>query len=331
MKRETRTRRSAGERRPGPLPALESPRDAGLTVRPRRSSRRPQKRPIGLAVLVALALVLAATASIAMMAPKATTRAKASVASVWKAVTTSTPAPEASAAEKPAAVPTPFFASYRGVKLHIPVPISAVTVLAFHQSSYNDTVQMKRLVREGSVAAAKTAADKARYRAKHHSEDLAPADAGDQTHSNGVWTGSALELWRAGRPSKSDTAIDCGAKPGTPVFSLLDGTVMQIRPYKLYGKYSDFEIDIRPDGWSDVYVVVLHVTDPAVTEGQHVIGGVTKLAKVRCLSALVPGLQLRTYSADGGNHTHVQLNRVDRPNLPWIVGSDPPGLVRRSN
>lgn len=286
-------------------------------------------------VLIALGLILAATASIASMAPKTTTRAQASVADVWSTVTTAAPIADtsASAPSQPAS-PTPAFASYRGVKLHIPVPVRAITVLAFHASSYNDTVQMKRLVREGSASAAKTAAEKARYAAKHPSLEVVAADEGEdgeEARPDGVWTGSALELWRTGRAGKNNTAVDCGAEPGTPVFSLVDGTVMQVRPYMLYGKYSDYEIDIKPDGWSDVYAVVLHVTDPAVTEGQHVLGGVTKLAEVRKLSSVVSGLQLRTYSADGGNHTHVQLNRVDRPDLPWVVGSDPPGLVRKSN
>jgi len=332
VRRETRTRRGADERRPGPLTALKSPRDAGVSVRSRRTSRR-RSRPVGLAVLVAIGLLVTATGSRALLAPEGNASTRVHVAAVWRATAapTSTLTPDAVAASKPT-TPTPAFASYRGVRLHLPVAVSRLTVLAFHASSYNDTVPMKTLVREGSPSAAKKAAEKARYLAKHPEDDDAePVEIGEEARPDGVWTGSALHLWRTGRQGKTDTAIDCGAEPGSSVYALVDGTVMQVRPYKLYGKYSDYEIDIKPDGLDDIYVVVLHVTDPAVVEGQRVVGGLTRLAKVRDLASVVSGLQLRTYSADGGNHTHIQLNKLPKPSETWEVGSDPPGLVRKSS
>jgi hypothetical protein len=99
----------------------------------------------------------------------------------------------------------------------------------------------------------------------------------------------------------------------------------------LYGRFDDIEIDIKPDAWSDVDVILLHVTNTTVVEGQHVIGGMTPIAHVRRLSSLVPGLQLRTYSPDGGNHTHLQITKVPEPGQPWILGQDPPGMKRLSS
>ena len=72
------------------------------------------------------------------------------------------------------------------------------------------------------------------------------------------------------------------------------------------------------------------MTNPIATLGMRVVGGVTQLAKVRALSKVVSGLQLRTYTLDGGNHTHVQVNRISKPDETWVVGQDPPGFKRHN-
>jgi hypothetical protein len=243
--------------------------------------------------------------------------------------------------------PTPYFATFRGERLRLPVPAQSVTVLAFHQASYPEALEVGSLVRFRSLAAARAATRKRARPAAPASATAtatstsslsasAPGTAAVSTtapvfeREDGVWTGSALQLWRSGRTGKMNTAIDCGARPGTPVFSPVDGTVMLIRSYKLYGKYPDFEIHIKPDLWSDVDVIILHTTDPCVALGQHVVAGVDQVSKVRSLTSNVPGLQLREYTAEGGNHTHVQMNRILKPGRVWIVGQDSPGAIRRN-
>jgi hypothetical protein len=284
--------------------------------------------------LITLLIVVAAAAAIAVMSPRGSSSAATSVAAVWHAAAASAGAATATApaaAPEPAAQPSPVFASFRGVRLHLPVAAAAITVLAFHQSSFNDSYQMKPLVKPGSVTAAAAVCDAEKAAGVATPQDLPGGTERPEATSKGVWTGTALELWRGGRGGKTYTAIDCGAHPGTPVCSPVNGTVMYIRRYKLYGKTDDLEVHIKPDAWSDVDVVILHVTDPTIEIGQHVIGGLTPIAHVRRLSGLVSGLQLRTYSPDGGNHTHVQINRIAKPNQPWTVGQDPPGLVRQGD
>jgi hypothetical protein len=334
VRRHAASRRTGGQdadRRPGPAPSLESPRDAGLSVRSRYSTRaRRTGPPAWLAIALTIVIIAAAGISIAAMAPrtrKANTPA-AAVAAVWAAVATATPAP-AAAATAAEVTPTPYFASFRGVRLHLPISADAVTVLGYHQSSYNDTYPMVSLLKAGDPGKAVALAAAEKKAGAHSAADL----AGDpvQENAKGIWIGTALALWRTGVAGGRYTAIDCGASPGTPICSPVDGTVMEIRPYKLYGKYSDIEIDIKPDVWSDVDVILLHTTDPTVTEGQHVIGGVTEIAHVRHISNIVPGLQLASYSPDGGNHTHLQLTRIPDPGQPWTMGQDPPGMVRKGN
>jgi hypothetical protein len=103
------------------------------------------------------------------------------------------------------------------------------------------------------------------------------------------------------------------------VFAPVSGTVLQVKPYKLYNKYDDFEIHIQPDGWPGIDVVLIHVADPLVTAGQRVDGGVTQLAIVRRMSDKVE-LQLGGYTGNGGDHVHLQLNAVDDPNVLEEVG-----------
>ena len=258
-------------------------------------------------------VLVAAAAGIAAMAPRGTA---APVAAVRSAVATAA-APEAAA-------PTPAFASFRGTQLLLPVPASAITVVAFHQSSYNDTYKMTPLVPIHSTAAAKTATD-----AERKSGTPQPARTGPQADADGVWTGWALEVWRTNVNGKMDTCLDCGARPGTPVFAPLTGTVMRVRSYKLYKKYPDYEIQIKPDAWNDVDLIILHVTDPLVAPGDRVVAGVTRVASVRDLASTVSGLQLRTYTTEGGNHTHVQLTKIPKPNEIWQLGQDPPGFDRK--
>jgi hypothetical protein len=297
---------------------------------PRRSRRSSRSaRDVGRERLVAavavVVLFVIAGGALALISPgKSVSLASgASVAGVWSkrsSATTATTEPHA---------PTPFFAVLRGVRLRLPVPPRAVTVLAFHQSSYSDTVALSSLVKIGDSAkyrAAATAARAAISAGQHATIVATPADAVET--DAGTWTGSALQLWRTSRGGVQNTAVDCGSAPGTPVFSPVDGTVMEVRPYKLYKKYDDFEIHIKPDAWNDLDVIVLHVTDPAVPPGTHVTAGLTRIARVRRLSNLVSGLQLRNYSLDGGNHTHFQVNTIPRPNDTWVFGQDPPGLVR---
>lgn len=318
MNRTDNNRRSR-DRRPGPVPGPESPRADGARAVPTaprsRADRRRTARPHPLPIITAVAVLILAVAGIVAMAPRGHA-ASAPAAKAWSAVATSTATGDAT----PAADPTPAFASFRGTQLLLPVPVADITVVAFHQSSFNDSYKMTPLVTIRSASSAKDDAGK--------SDDNVAPESGQEADANGVWTGWALSLWRSNVNGRSNTALDCGAAPGTPVFSPVSGTVMRIRRYKLYGKYDDFEFQIKPDAWNDVDVIVLHVTDPVVAAGARVVAGVTQIASVRNLKAHVPGLQLRSYTTEGGDHTHIQINKLPKPGQVWVVGQDPPGLKR---
>lgn len=328
-------RRRARRRRFGP--ALAPPRDAGVSLRDAPRSRGVLGGRVAGVLAVVLLFVLAGF-GLSRVAPGP------GIPQSRIAAASGLPSALSSIFSRPEP-PTPYFATFRGERLRLPVPAQSVTVLAFHQASFPEALAVGSLVRIGSLADAARAATRKRTRPAAPASATASATSTSSPFASatgtaavgaavferedGVWTGSALQLWRSGRTGQMNTAIDCGARPGTPVFSPIDGTVMLIRSYKLYGKYPDFEIHIKPDLWSDVDVIILHTTDPCVAMGQHVVAGVDQVSKVRSLSSKVPGLQLREYTAEGGNHTHVQMNRILKPGRVWIVGQDSPGAIRR--
>ena len=129
-------------------------------------------------------------------------------------------------------------------------------------------------------------------------------------------------MWRP-RPGSPDTAADVGAKPGTTVISPVTGTVVKVKSYKLYGKWPDYEIHITPDGFDNLDIVLIHVTDLEVKPGARVVAGVTPLAHVRKLSDKFSD-QLAEYVKDGGNHVHLQVNNANFKGYKGLDGAVEP-------
>lgn len=212
---------------------------------------------------------------------------------------------EPTASARPAAAPerepTPFFASYRSLQLRLPIDPDELTALAFHQAAGSAALSMTSLVPDADMKLA------AELKAVPPLPD--GADRG-----SAAWAGSCLRLWRSNRSGQPDTAADLGANPGTAVWSPVTGVIVQVKPYKLYGTHDDYEIHIRPDGWDDVDIVLIHVDDVRVSAGDRVVAGATRIASVRKMSDKID-LQLGGYTANGGDHVHLQLNRIEAPGV----------------
>ena len=195
--------------------------------------------------------------------------------------------------------PTPLFASFSGIDLRVPIDPADITQLAFHQaSSGTNAVHLNSLVPDADMKAA------AKIKAVQPAAD--PAGLPDA-----VWNGTGLRLWRSNASGPPDTAVDVGANPGTPVYSPVTGTVLQVKPYKLYDQHDDFEIHIQPEGRVGLELVMIHVDDVTISPGDRVTAGVTQIASVRKLSNKIGDMQLTGYTTNGGDHTHLQLNAVE--------------------
>lgn len=281
-----------------------------------RKRRARQQRIAAVAVIVAFGALLAYEFATAYTANASHARAKLLSETAVPAVgATSSPAPSANtAAEFPTrsatsmqAAPTPVFAHLGSLLLRLPVPVSAVTEIGFHQASYTYAMHMKSNLPDANM-----------NKAFHHgtrSYSSSPLD------STGELDMTVLRMWRA-RPGKPDSAADVGALPGTPVLAPVTGTVLKVKPYQLYGRYFDYEIHIRPDGFRGEDVVLIHIDHPSVKAGDPVLGGVTQLGVVRLLSNRLHD-QLADYERPGpahGDHVHIQVNNVNDPSYHGLDG-----------
>ena len=127
-------------------------------------------------------------------------------------------------------------------------------------------------------------------------------------------TGEFIRCYRSGNGGPVMSAIDCGGAAGTTVYAPVSGKVLLVKKYKLYGKYTDYQIHIRPTGHSGLDVVLIHLTNVSIKAGDTVTAGTTPMAKIRNIYAYIGGeMQLKHYTAQGdlGNHTHIQVNNVN--------------------
>ncbi len=298
---------------------LSPARDTGFAVegraaRQQRAREREQRRNAIIAIGAAVALVVAlggwrwASDRRAAANPVAEATSTVTPIAGSRSIASQAIAKMRSAnAEKPAQ-PTPIFANYKKLQLRLPVPVNRLTEIGFHQASYGYALDMDTPMPDAKLS---TAANK---------QGTSRDTSAQPTGADAVLVGSVLRMWRP-RPGKPDTAVDVGARPGTVVMAPVSGQIIKIKSYKLYGKWSDYEIHIRPDGYPKLDLVMIHITDLTATVGQHVDGGVTPIGHVRKLSDKVSH-QLRDYvRGGGGDHTHIQINDTTDPTYKGLVGA----------
>ena len=216
---------------------------------------------------------------------------------------------------------TPVFAQYGALRLRLPIEPASITAVAFHQASYNDALPMEILV--PIVSGAEWKAGAAQRAALAASATAAAASTATpakiSTPATDIWSGPVLRLYRSGRTGAPNTAVDVGGQPGTRVVAPVDGVIAQVKPYKLYNKYDDYEIHIAPVGATDCEVVMLHIDGPVVKVGDKVTGGRTQIGVVRNL-AKFEALQLGEYTPGAkGDHTHMQVNKLKPGVTPYTA------------
>jgi len=297
-------------------------RDTGLALEGRaaragRLRNRSRRRVIIAAVVAASALLLALlgwryasdqrAATLPVDASSSSSAANMPVGSAHAQPSTSGVTFRATAK---APDPTPIFASYSRLKLHLPVEAKRLTEIGFHQASYPWALRMKTPLKDAKLSES----DDHRGTGRETSTQPTGADA--------VLVGRVLRMWRP-RPGSPDTAADVGARPGSAVISPVSGTVVKLKSYKLYGKWADYEMHIVPDGYDNIDIVMIHLADPEVKVGARVIAGVTTVAHVRKLSDKVTD-QLAQYVKGGGDHVHLQVNNADYPGYQGLAGAVEP-------
>jgi hypothetical protein len=137
---------------------------------------------------------------------------------------------------------------------------------------------------------------------------------GEQTNANavvrffrGIFSGAPSVRYYLldGKGNGPTGAALIGAAPGAGVFAPVSGTVIAVKHYKLYGKYDDVQIDIRPEEMSGITISLLFIDQPAVSIGDVVAAGKTPLGSVRECPSELAG-QLSVFTHDGGAHVYMQ-------------------------
>ncbi|MCZ7664255.1 MAG: M23 family metallopeptidase [Thermoleophilia bacterium] len=181
----------------------------------------------------------------------------------------------------------PVFARLDGLNLSLPVLAGDATIIAYHPLGDERTVALTPIGSQinGGVV----------------SRSIGRVFSGESSTRYYILKGS-------GRSAADTASVDVGAPADAPITSPVSGVVTGVKEYRLYGKYDDIQIDIRPKGISGVTLSLLFVKDPVVTIGQTLDEGKTQLGKVRAAQGDL-GERLATLTHDSGSHVHIQVTR----------------------
>lgn len=127
--------------------------------------------------------------------------------------------------------------------------------------------------------------------------------------------GSGPAYYQLGGGEGSGTgALDVGAPSGTDVYSPVDGTVVSIGNFVLNGKSYGNTLEIQPSQEASAVVVVTRLrADPALTVGEPVLTGRSKIGSVIDLSG-VEKQTLAKVTHDAGNHVTIEVEPA--PSIP---------------
>jgi hypothetical protein len=183
-------------------------------------------------------------------------------------------------------VPAPsVFARFRGLDLHL--PSRGTLLVGFHEASYADA---RAFTPVGDAVAN-----------ENPTKFQAPATDPDGPEY--------VVLSSRGRVHPATSAADIVLRDDTPVLAVVSGTVTDVRPYLLYGKYEDTRIEIAPHDRPDLRVVMIHVSDVTVRAGDDIEAGVTPLAGGPNRFPFASHID-RYFEQDRWPHVHVEVKRA---------------------
>ena len=81
-----------------------------------------------------------------------------------------------------------------------------------------------------------------------------------------------------GRGSHRSSAVDIVLVDDEPVLAPVDGEIVEVANYALYGRHADTLVTVEPEGRPDLHVVLLHVEDVKVEVGDRVEAGTSVIA-----------------------------------------------------
>jgi hypothetical protein len=86
-----------------------------------------------------------------------------------------------------------------------------------------------------------------------------------------------------GRSTPATSAVDVVLERGAQVLAPVSGVVTEVKRYRLYSRYRDVRVEIRPDGVPDRRVVLLHLEAVDVVRGDRLQASITPIGVVHRL------------------------------------------------
>lgn len=194
------------------------------------------------------------------------------------------PATGALAGDATPAAP-PVFARFDQLALHL--PSEEVELVGFHEAAYGDALEMAP---HGQLA-----------RNENTTKFSAPSAAAEGPRY--------VVLSSRGRVHAATSAVDVVMRDDVTVTSVVTGTVTDVRPYALYGKYPDTRIEIMPADRPDLRVVLIHVDGVRVRPGDAVTAGETVLATTANRFPFASHID-RYSEPDRWPHVHLEVKRT---------------------
>jgi hypothetical protein len=116
-----------------------------------------------------------------------------------------------------------------------------------------------------------------------------------------------------GRPTPATSSTDVVMRATTPARSPVTGRVMSVTPYRLYCRYPDVRVMIRPADAPARSVMVVHLVGVRVERGDRLVAGRTVLGKPRTFPF---PYDTDDYVEGGHPHVHVEIERDGSSPLP---------------
>lgn len=191
------------------------------------------------------------------------------------------PSPVESPSSAPAAdqrlVP---FAHWHGLELSL--PSRDVRCVCYHEAAYHDALALQPL---------------GRLRKDYNSTKFPR----NEPRTKGP---DYLIMSSRGRATPATSAADLVMPRRTEVFAPVSGVVTKAKRYRLYGRYVDVHLEIKPDTAPEVRVAMIHVDDVHVRPGDRVTQGVSVIGVPRVFPF---GDQADLYIPGRDPHLHLEV------------------------
>jgi hypothetical protein len=218
----------------------------------------------------------------------------------FQPASTAGPVPRVAPSPQPAPLPTPvsvegeeLLPSFAvGDRIRLRLPAEDLVAVAFHEASYDDSVRLRPF----GVC-----------RVCRNLWKFTPPRPIDRDLRY-------IVMDSRGRSQPATSAADVVVERNAVIVSPVDGVVRRVKKYRLYGRYRDIRVEIRPEGVRRRRVVMLHLSHVRLRRGDHLQASVTRIGLARKLPF---ESQVDRYVRGRYPHVHLEVKRpAARPRTP---------------